>query len=984
MSDNRQLVSDIQELDKNITNCEQFFAKVLNRKIEGSRQAPANKKKNVPAKSSSRPQSRGGGSQALHRAPSAGASSTRTTTKSANPCRKSVAVIHSQPRKASADRLPKPKSNDGHQRRRSNSASRLVSKSCTCEPPTLESFGKFPVHVPRISASKVSEIQVPVKLETSPRTHQSRSPGSKSKNLSWGQILGKNHQTCKVDRGQWDIHSARQNTHSHPSFNTKIPHDCEPIKECSSSECTVTASCNHLFKVTAPRRPQEESFSSEGTSGFSSNNELPSHLTNKSIQCGLPNPGQRPKSSDSYHHQPSSSAHYQHRRVSSSSSGASSQKPEEKEKVIGVLGSDVFSIFNPVRTLNFLVKELQGLLQKHPQDDESARRVIADMEKALRRLPEGEEPTESTSGYTTHSKPHDSHSVSTSASTRSCDMQADKLPEEVAQQAAMIRALQTVPALARRIDERTEAMRRKIVESRTRISVPAFAPPPQESCTSSVENILRLQRHVESSGHQLEIMCQAMEQTCDILRSERDALQGKVEERDKKLRVAKSQEQDFVTTVTSLRTNLESATRRVTQLSVENKVLKEQVKEIPNLRYIEEKYKQVSIENAKLKEENKAIPALKEKEAKVAELTSSIASLETEKKNLDDKVVRCNQEIQRLKESSQNQVGVAEATKRLTQRLQETMKERDEAQHDAQMLRIEREKLLILQRNKDEELSHFVQDIINIKMMVTGQLNILKTNMPQMTPPGSILDLLNSSSESEEFTSASQCQPVCSSPTSTASGAAPGGEVWEDISTIVPEQTRSSPEVFVRVSTQKGEETESPPDFKSLCRDAWHSLAPAGQGEGCGVPETNTPRPRTAVPSQRPPVAVNEGVGDTQWTGAAAVTQELHQNVQELFKLINNKPAAAGSTDAPSSGRTVTTVSSSVPSSKRSSVPAQATNKNFQFEIPRLPDPPKFLETPEFSDFSSYHGSLADTSSVESIDAVLRKLQKGDRQTKEK
>ncbi|XP_034244596.1 uncharacterized protein LOC117647123 [Thrips palmi] len=195
-------------------------------------------------------------------------------------------------------------------------------------------------------------------------------------------------------------------------------------------------------------------------------------------------------------------------------------------------GSDnYFSIFNPHRTLNFLVKELRGKI--HKDYDENMLRIIDDMEKALCCLPLDachSTPSGQTSSKQTALQPN--ARCSSSKPRYSMDHISDH-SESLSKDRTKI----LHPEQDNVLQENSPNLVGRLLSTVSRITKIAGMPEKTEEINceqkgrqpkpkSSTQNLAAesLQAQLESGCKQLEETCRQMEETCETLRQQKNQL----------------------------------------------------------------------------------------------------------------------------------------------------------------------------------------------------------------------------------------------------------------------------------------------------------------------------------------------------------------------------------------------------------------------------------------------------------------------------
>lgn len=291
-------------------------------------------------------------------------------------------------------------------------------------------------------------------------------------------------------------------------------------------------------------------------------------------------------------------------------------------------GGRNFSMFNPMNTLNFLVKELRGKLQKSENDD-NVQRIITSMEDAVRRISSeiNREELNQTSDVPTRdetatTKPYEIGFVpvkSANAShTKPVVIPGMKYME---------------PSLFRQFEHRFPPLHGQYTKQ---ADLQSFKP---------IEPAKEITSDTQTEQTQLELKCTGLELECDQLKKERDSLNVKMSSAKEEIEGMAKKENDYLTAISCLRTSLENVMKKA----------EEQASTVA----------QMAARNAQLEQENKALLPLRDAEAVLArpledhskekentQLHLQIMKLEREK--FDILLARKDKEVEKLKQELRN------------------------------------------------------------------------------------------------------------------------------------------------------------------------------------------------------------------------------------------------------------------------------------------------------------------------------------------
>ncbi|XP_067011989.2 myosin-11 isoform X2 [Anabrus simplex] len=686
--------TNIRELDKDFIDCEKYLNRVLKRRIDKPRPSTNKYKKNDNQGRAVKVFLTGPSSR-----PHSSSAGLKVGTVSEIPS--SERVIHKEimaNNKATVEVTVKSKQK-GKQRTRSLSSGRADSKG-----------------EKNNEASKQTNLVDPSRVFQ--KSNRSKTPPIK--HLPWSEVLKENtnpkSQEIAVKVKCHDSQDPARHVKSHHGNKESVR--SKPVLK-SRTQTLEQHRKKYIDSLETKHVNSKETTISGESSGFSSSMDEV-ECVDKGVQCWMP---------------PSSALN-----GDSTTTVSSSKIAEEVNVKIPDLGPgatslmiDTFSMFNPVRTLNFLIKELHGFVKK--TNDKNLRRIIMDMEKALLRIP----PDQHGGDFPLNFIPcpvSDPDTMKTSETTGHTLKHAVPLTTE-----SFARTLASVPALALRVDS---SLLSNFDNRSGKTSVSLGA------AVHSDNSAVVFQKQLEESCMKLETMCQEMETNNTELRNQRDKLEEYCEHFSRELKLKNQEldawlakERDYMQTISTLRTNLESSGRAM------------------------------------------------------AELTSLTAQLREENKSLSS---------------------VREMQYKMNQQLQESQRTNEQLQKEIQLLQLEKEKLVIINQGKDNELERFKKEVKDIRVLVVEQLTSLKTSIQQDMPESfSSLSFLTSnftdidSIPSDAPHVITSRRPVCSSPNSSKSSFANVNSSWEMLSSIPPLNCDHSAPAILLLSAVKEKES-----FKSL------------------------------------------------------------------------------------------------------------------------------------------------------------------------
>ncbi|KAJ4429453.1 hypothetical protein ANN_21622 [Periplaneta americana] len=497
-------------------------------------------------------------------------------------------------------------------------------------------------------------------------------------------------------------------------------------------------------------------------------------------------------------------------------------------------GGNTFSIFNPVRTLNFLIKELRGRLQKC-EEESSLHRIISDMEQALIRIP---------SDINTHKVKENNFEAPTRDETsktrngfvplKTAEASLTKLP--YAPRSKLVEQRHITEAdnlLSHHLNEPTS-------RNSARVTVEAVTPPVKD--IGLVSKLQVEQKEIELKYVTLERNYKQLELALAQQKIETNSLNG-IEKRDDKL-------------------NLFEYYLQLTLIIIEGNK--------PNERTgaVECERKRLSYNNKLFKDESRNMTKKVEEQAKsIAELTASNAQLKEENKTL---------------------LPIRDAHATLSKRLKETSQEEGKTHAEAQMLKLEREKFEIVMASRNKEIDKLKKELrdiqafaseqmLNLKSLSSKYRNVIekghrsnhdqekqshsKTDSDPESQPAEVTVFFEKTQTGggprpERGVGEAEIQPVCSSPTSSSLEVYPS---WQKISRISSNKDTSKhswSDVIVLSPTEKSKLKEknssdsehnktlslvrvSSPNFKSFIMD---SLSENGLVETSSESSTTEPK----------------------------------------------------------------------------------------------------------------------------------------------
>ncbi|PSN35544.1 hypothetical protein C0J52_27304 [Blattella germanica] len=223
--------------------------------------------------------------------------------------------------------------------------------------------------------------------------------------------------------------------------------------------------------------------------------------------------------------------------------GSSKQEDNTKASVSSKLSSNTdgyssFSMYNPVRTLNFLIKELRGKVKKC-DSDKNMQKILSDIEQALTRIP------------------------------LDCSIQDTKenmsdIPSRDVNVATKQSNLGFVP-----LKPADPTMSKTVLAPRAKLPEQESAPRQQSKTSVQLSPPVRGPSHSELMQQGLEVRCAQLELNLGQLdikyekqRKENKALVEQMKNLKEQFDMVTSREKDYLTTINYLRSNLETMTKR--------------------------------------------------------------------------------------------------------------------------------------------------------------------------------------------------------------------------------------------------------------------------------------------------------------------------------------------------------------------------------------------------------------------------------------
>ncbi|XP_069686374.1 uncharacterized protein [Periplaneta americana] len=475
-------------------------------------------------------------------------------------------------------------------------------------------------------------------------------------------------------------------------------------------------------------------------------------------------------------------------------------------------GGNTFSIFNPVRTLNFLIKELRGRLQKC-EEESSLHRIISDMEQALIRIP---------SDINTHKVKENNFEAPTRDETSKTRNGFVPLKTAEASLTKLPYAPRSKLVEQRHITEADNLLSHHLNEPTSRnsakVTVEAVTPPVKD--IGLVSKLQVEQKEIELKYVTLERNYKQLELALAQQKIETNSLNGKVTSQMKELELLNVKEKDYLTTISYLKTNLEMMTKKV----------EEQAKSVAEL----------TASNAQLKEENKTLlpirdahatlsKRLKETSQEEGKTHAEAQMLKLEREKFEIVMASRNKEIDKLKKELRDIQAFASEQmlnlKSLSSKYRNVIEKGHRSNHD------------------QEKQSHSKTDSDPESQPAEVTVFFEKTQTGGGPRP-------------ERGVGEAEIQPVCSSPTSSSLEVYPS---WQKISRISSNKDTSKhswSDVIVLSPTEKSKLKEknssdsehnktlslvrvSSPNFKSFIMD---SLSENGLVETSSESSTTEPK----------------------------------------------------------------------------------------------------------------------------------------------